>query len=505
MIYLSFIGNHDNISPDSPLGGAAYTIFRENMDGISKVYLLSTGDIYKEIAEKNKRMMLADNKKLEISIIDVELVSPIDFDSIYQEMYSATRKVIKDYPKDEIIVNITSGTPPMTSCWVLLNKSGLLPNSTLVQSFESKFAKQRGKQTQIVNLEIDNFPQITSPDDIKSELNKVSSELKVVKEKQSVQEIIQEFPNLIGSSFVMQQLKKEIMQKAQTPFNTMILGATGTGKEIVARELFERSDRKDGPYKIINLGSKDSSIIESELFGHVKGAFTGAEKDRQGYFRSVDGGTLFIDEIGDLPLDIQIKLLRTLEYGDIMPVGSDDVYKVNVRVIGATNKDIGKLISEGQFREDLFMRFETRISLPILSERIDDISELINYFIRQVNSHVRFSSNCIEALKREEWPGNVRQLRSVIQLAGYLPKETPLEISDLTEIINQYKTISQQDHDLLPPLPFSEDMSIDDILDNVRNHYEVMALRRHNGNATKAATEDLHIQPHTLRKRLKSR
>jgi DNA-binding NtrC family response regulator len=146
-------------------------------------------------------------------------------------------------------------------------------------------------------------------------------------------------------------------------------------------------------------------------------------------------------------------------------------------LIGATNKDIGKLISDGQFREDLFMRFQARVSLPILSERIDDIPELINYFIRQVNSHVRFSPNCIEALKREEWPGNIRQLRSVIQLAGYLPKETPLEISDLTEIINQYKTIGQQDHDLLPPLPFSEDMSIDDILDNVRNQTQSYSFK----------------------------
>ena len=150
MIYLTFIGTHDNISPDSIHGGAVCTIFRENMEKISKIYLLSTGKDFREIAEKNKRLISADKKEVEISIIDVEIVSPIDYDSIFQVMHYEIINIISNNSKDEYIINITSGTPAMTACWILLSKSGLIPNSTLIQSFDPKFSKQMGKNTQIV-------------------------------------------------------------------------------------------------------------------------------------------------------------------------------------------------------------------------------------------------------------------------------------------------------------------------------------------------------------------
>lgn len=508
MIYLTFVGTHDQPEFYTNGFGSALTIFFRYKDEIDQVFILVTPATEKvdfpDIASKIKQIMELENSKVKIELIDVDLPNPIDYNLVYQVMFDETQKLMKNKKirEDEKIINITSGSPTMTACWVLLQKSGLIPNAKLFQSFEKKYQRQRGKTCQKVNLELDNFPEITIPEDIKRELNRTKIELQAVKDEISVLDLDAQFPNLIGTSESMRFVKREIIRLAPTNVNILILGETGTGKELVASYLVEKSQRYDKPFRTVNLGDKETTLIESELFGHNKGAFTGAHTDRDGLFKSCDGGTVFLDEIGDLPKAIQTRILRVMETGDYTPLGSDEEIKTNVRIIAATNADIDKLMKGEKFRKDFIMRFGSTIEIEPLSSRPDDISLLIEHFKKRLDTEVRFSEQCIESLKREPWPGNVRQLFVVVQQAATVIKDTPLERSDIP--LSAFRFMHTPPT-LLPDLPLPDDTTIDEVLKNIEFNFYDRALQRHEYNAEKAAQEDLHIQPHTFRKRLKTR
>jgi len=209
---------------------------------------------------------------------------------------------------------------------------------------------------------------------------------------------------------------------AQSDIPVLILGPSGSGKEIVARLIQGWSHRQDGPFVVANCAGLPESIIESELFGHTKGAFTGAATERLGYFRAAHGGTLFLDEIGDLPLPVQAKLLRALETGEIVPVGSEKPVRVDFRLLAATNRDPNALVQEGRFREDLLFRINAvELTVPPLKDRPEDILPLAEFFARRFTKRpVRFSPQATACLLAYSWPGNVRQLRNAIQRACLL-------------------------------------------------------------------------------------
>ncbi len=232
-------------------------------------------------------------------------------------------------------------------------------------------------------------------------------------------------PTLLGRSAPMQRVFKEIALVAQTDAAVLITGESGTGKELVADAIHANSPRRTGPFIPICLGALSPQLIESELFGHVKGAFTGADTPRLGLLQLADKGTVFLDEIGDVPLPIQVKLLRAIERKEVTPVGDPRPRPSDFRVVAATNRPLPELVAKGEFRADLFFRLGAfQLQLPALRERGDDIAHLAEHFLRQSSPQsAGFSVECLTELSSRDWPGNVRELRNAVEHAGILSRQ----------------------------------------------------------------------------------
>ncbi len=234
-------------------------------------------------------------------------------------------------------------------------------------------------------------------------------------------EKIQKQVGIVGRSEAIRHIIRQIVSVAPTDLAVLITGESGTGKEIVAKAIHELSPRRNKPMISVNCGAIPEGILESELFGHEKGAFTGAVASKKGYFELADGGTIFLDEIGEMPLQTQVKLLRVLENGEFMRVGSGEVRRVDVRVIAATNRDLAVMVQQGQFRQDLYFRLKAAsIYIPPLRERREDIPLLIEHFVQQVLKRnniefAGFTDEAMQLLMTYDWPGNVRELRNVIE------------------------------------------------------------------------------------------
>jgi two-component system nitrogen regulation response regulator GlnG len=249
--------------------------------------------------------------------------------------------------------------------------------------------------------------------------------------------------SIVGNSPAMQQVYKLIGQVAPTGTTILITGESGTGKELVARAIFTNSTRQNKPFIAINCAAIPENLLESELFGHEKGAFTGALAQRIGKFEQCDGGTLFLDEIGDMPLTTQTKILRVLQEGEISRVGSNQSLKTDVRIITATNKDLWQAVQRKEFREDLFYRLNVvRMNLPPLRERADDVPLLVDYFInkyrlRQPTGPTQIARDAMEAIKRHSWPGNVRELENCVQRAMVLAAGNTITLANLPDEIGR--------------------------------------------------------------------
>ena len=234
------------------------------------------------------------------------------------------------------------------------------------------------------------------------------------------------FPEIVGSSEKMQRVFELVAKVADTSTNVLILGESGTGKELIARSLHFNSSRSAKPFLAVNCGALPESLLESELFGHTKGAFTGAVADKKGLFRSAEGGTLFLDEIGEMPMPLQVRLLRALQEHEVTPVGSSTPQKFDARIVAATNRDLEKEVEAGNFREDLFYRLNViEISLPPLRERSGDIPALIKHFVSKSagaqNSVAKpVTEDAMSAMRSYAWPGNVREMENCIERAFIL-------------------------------------------------------------------------------------
>ena len=280
------------------------------------------------------------------------------------------------------------------------------------------------------------YDYISKPPDLNRLLNTVRNALdrkKLIKENKILKQRVDKKYEMIGHSDQIQDVKSVIDKVAPTEARVLITGPNGTGKELVAHWLHQKSNRSSGSLVEVNCAAIPSELIESELFGHLKGAFTSANKDRAGKFEAANEGTLFLDEIGDMSLPAQAKVLRALQENKIQRVGSDKDIKVNVRVIAATNKDLKKEIFEGRFREDLYHRLAViLIKVPSLNDRREDIPLLINFFSSQISieqgtATKHFSEKAMNLLKSYDWTGNVRELRNVVERLIILGSD---EISD---------------------------------------------------------------------------
>lgn len=302
---------------------------------------------------------------------------------------------------------------------------------------------------------------------------------------------------LIGASAPMEKVRKLIARVAPTNSTVLVLGETGTGKELVARALHDQSHRAELPFVAINCGALPESLIESELFGHRKGAFTGADTHRVGLFEVANGGTLFLDEIGELPKSMQAKLLRVLESGEIRRVGDNDSFLVDVRIVCATHRQLDRMVAQGTFREDLLFRINTfEISLPALRERPSDIAQLAQHLLRRFRVHAKpddvlFTPDALAMLSDYAWPGNVRELANVVEHAAILSDQGTITPADLpgnfgTRVIRapHFKTFNG-------PITLRE----------VEMEVILQAIDRNDGNKPKAA-EELGISLKTLYNRL---
>lgn len=255
------------------------------------------------------------------------------------------------------------------------------------------------------------------------------------------------FEGIVGVSPAIQRIKDRIRKAARNKLTVLILGETGTGKELIAEAIHNQSDRARKPFKPLNCAGLNENLLESDLFGHIRGAFTGAVSDKKGFFLAADGGTLFLDEIGDMPLTMQAKLLRALERREVIPVGSTEVRRVDVRVIAATNVDLRRAVEEKKFREDLFYRLhQWEIVIPPLRERRDDIPILAHYLLDRVNKLnnlgvTGFSSEAMTLLTKYMWPGNVREMTNVIERLAWEVENRQIESDDLPEIIRGSREI----------------------------------------------------------------
>ena len=248
----------------------------------------------------------------------------------------------------------------------------------------------------------------------------------------------QAFGALVGISRPMRELFSQMTRAANAPLPLLIRGETGTGKELIARELHRLSDRSAGPFIAVNTAAIAESLTESELFGHVKGAFTGADADRSGCFRQADGGTLFLDEIGDMPLAAQTKILRAIQERVIQPVGSSKTVAVDVRIISATHQDLESAIPEGRFRQDLYFRIRgIELRIPPLRARREDVLLLANYFLERTHAGSAvpaFAADAINALLAHTWPGNVRELEQAILAANTMRQSSEIRGTELIEL-----------------------------------------------------------------------
>jgi transcriptional regulator with GAF, ATPase, and Fis domain len=244
------------------------------------------------------------------------------------------------------------------------------------------------------------------------------------------------FGEIVGSSPQLVEVLRQVEQIARIDSTILILGESGTGKELIARAIHDRSPRRNRALVKVNCGAISAGLVESELFGHVKGAFTGAISNRDGRFKLADGGTIFLDEVGELPLDTQVKLLRVLQEQEFEPIGSSKTTKVNVRVVAATNRDLQELVREGKFREDLFYRLNVvPLRVPPLRERASDLPLLVTFFVQKCAKKIgkqitQVSEEVMQRFTSYSWPGNVRELQNVIERAVVLSPGKLLMLAD---------------------------------------------------------------------------
>ncbi len=361
-------------------------------------------------------------------------------------------------------------------------------------------------ETAVQALRIGAYDYLTKPfqpDEVIARIGHIDQLLSVQEENRTLKRRIADISDrtIVGDSPVMNRLIETIKTVAPGDFNVLLLGASGTGKELVARSIHRQSDRRDGPLVAINCAAIPESLLESELFGYQKGAFTGAERDHTGYIRRAAGGTLFIDDIDDMPLNVQVKMLRVIQEREVEPVGGGGSVPVDFRLISATKVDLKALVASGEFREDLYYRLNViPLMLPSLAERKEDIPALVEHFSRKGNpkSSLQLSVAQFQSLMSHSWPGNVRELQNVVQRMMALPQ---VPVADLFDA-----PLGSADSVTSPPVSLEAKtfLGFRQHMQNCEDEVIQWALGESDGNITNAARL-LALPRSTLRSKLEKR
>jgi len=476
-ILISFIGNNDCFTPEKP--GAILSIL-EKM-AFDKLYILYNSEKYLRPASAILEYCRQKYPNMQTYYIEALADNPTDYNTVYPAMYNAVQKIKNENPNANFTISVTSGTSTMHSCWIFLRQGGVI-DAKLIQV-------QRETGISEINFNLDGFPKIQNVNAVKVELTKLARENKNLKEQLKLQ-----YDEIIGESPQILKVKEQIKMFAATEIPIFISGESGTGKELVASAIHFNSPRKDKSFIKVNCGAISPHLFESEFFGHKKGSFTGAIADKDGKFKLADKGTIFLDEIGDLPLEMQVKLLRFLDDGTIQIVGGKEE-KVDVRAITASNKNLRQMVKTGQFREDLFYRLvQSEIILPPLRERGNDKILIAQSLVTTLNhlndKQKRLTESALEKIRQYHWPGNIRQLKSALTAAFVYPgDEIGAEHLHIIELTNKSASIS------IPPEGI-------DLENEIIPQYYQAALYQTNGNAT-AAAQLLGLEPATFRARLR--
>lgn len=425
-ILLTFTGFHDPycasvIDGAQQAGPIISMLEKKNIDAL---VLFNTPGAKKH-TEATLKAIRKSYPLIALSFKDLpDLTDPTDHIRILRHLRNHIRNILAEYPDTNFYISIASGTPSMHACWLLLVAEGTLP-ARILYGHPPRTAEESYVMSE-VNMSADEFPEIRpkeyhpSPDAVEHvpELPSVCRELQIVGEDQHFVEAMDRSAKL-----------------AQYDCHIMILGETGTGKEYIARLIHRMSRGRTGPFVALNCAALPKELAENILFGHEKGAFTGAVQRQEGEFVNADKGTLFLDEIGDLPLTVQAKLLRVLQDGMIRSLGSSKERRVDVRVVAATNTDLAKAITEGHFRSDLAQRFIDTVELPPLRKRRGDIVKLATFALsmwnRKYGQSKTIARDALERLQMCAWPGNVRELVSVVQRSAMMCKSKVIRAEDI--------------------------------------------------------------------------
>ena len=462
-------------STDVGLGPVAQAVIEQPY---KEVVLLNNWE--KDTAE-NYVVWLQEKTPSQITLQHISLSGPTNFGEICQAATAIISEKIKEHgPDTNLVFHLSPGTPAMAAVWILLAKTRF--PAELIES-----SKERGVRTASVPFDI-------SADFIPALLRKPDQTLERL--AAGLPAAAPEFDDIIHRSEVMQRVILKARRIAPRSIPVLIEGESGTGKELFARAIHDSSPRRNNPFIAINCGAIPSDLVEAELFGHEKGAFTGANVARAGHFEAAHKGTLFLDEIGELPKEIQVKLLRTVQEGEVRRIGATKALQVDIRIIAATNRNLIDEVAASSFREDLFYRLAVAvIKLPPLRERAGDVSLLIDRFLERINresiSEPGYSSKKVSASARNvilqhSWPGNVRELQNTLTRAAVWSMDEEIGEEDIREALLPVP-VGGIGVEFILNQPLGGGIDLPAIIKTVAVHYLKRGLAEFHGNKTKTA------------------
>lgn len=478
---ISWVGKNDHECSEGKHGKdigpiATALVGQERYD---RVYLLTNYDF-----ERSKRFCTwlektASYKASEVDLFHVDLTSPIDYGQIYTQVSANLGQA--RLPRDDVRItfHLSPGTPAMAAIWIILAKTRF--PARLIQT-----SKERGLEP------VDFFFDLAS--DFLPEYLRRGDE-RVVRLTGAVKTQSPEFDKIIHKSRVIDSQILLARRLAAYEVPVLILGETGTGKELFAEAIHAASSRAGQPFIAVNCGAMAPELVNSELFGHKKGSFTGAIADRKGHFEEASGGTLFLDEVGELPLDTQVRLLRVLQSQEITPIGQSKPVKVDTRIVAATHRDLATEVAAGRFREDLFYRLAVGIvRLPPLRDREGDLAPLIEHFLGLINSdaagrpeaqHKTISKGAKNILLLHPWPGNVRELYHTLVRAAIWSLGSEIGEDDVRSAL---LPVIQKQGSLLDQ-PIGQGFDLEGLLDEIARGYIEKALAKSGHRKTAAAKQ----------------
>lgn len=489
-VLLTFTGFHDpyfkGLVDQEEQPGPILSLL--SMRSFDYIFLIDTPKT-QEITEQTKNA-ICEIYNSEVHLLKIDLDDPTNYNDIFRGLKTHLRDIMESLQTANFYVAVASGTPQMHACWVLLAASGEIPARILHIRPPHYVTKDRPLVSEI-DLSSHEFPNV------RFQAGPILVEEEAVDVDYARRQL-----DIVGDHPAMKRALEMGAMLAPSQSAILILGETGTGKELFAKFIHKLSGRSQKAFIAVNCAAIPEELVESILFGHKKGAFTGAITDHVGKFTAANKGTLFLDELGELPPSVQAKLLRVLQDGLVEPIGATKPHEVDVRIIGATNRDLRKLVRQGKFRDDLFYRLNVgEIKLPPLRERRSDIPKLALHILDRLNGSLRrpkrLSSEALSRLQSHNWEGNVRDLENVIERSVRLCRNDVLDADDLLIA----EPITYADPLNVLPEPY-EGFSLDEFIGSARKQMILRALEAANGNQSQAARL-LGITPQAVNKFLK--